>query len=146
MLRIVGYLGAYYKHNRNTEKHNRWIFWEIPGSILGNFLSIIDSGLAMLISLISPRKCFKLFCSIWWYAIGENYNSLSQPMNLSHSQVNNTSTAELIAGSLLITIHPCRAGLRGRQSRQPPRAPGFREPPNAKNRAPACSYQKIEIP
>ena len=39
-----------------------------------------------------------------------------------------------------------RAGLRGRQSRQPPRAPGFRGPPNAKNRAPACSYQKIEIP
>jgi len=39
-----------------------------------------------------------------------------------------------------------RAGLRGRQSRQPPRAPGFRGPPNAKNRALACSYQKIEIP
>jgi len=39
-----------------------------------------------------------------------------------------------------------RAGLRGRQSRQPPRAPGFRGAPNTKNRAPACSYQKIEIP
>ena len=39
-----------------------------------------------------------------------------------------------------------RAGLKGRQSRQPPRAPGFRGPPNAKNSAPACSYEKIEIP
>jgi len=39
-----------------------------------------------------------------------------------------------------------RASLRGRQSRQPPRAPGFRGPPNAKNRAPDCSYQKIKIP
>ena len=39
-----------------------------------------------------------------------------------------------------------RAGLRGRQSRQPPRAPGFRGLPNAKNRAPVCNYQKIEIP
>ena len=56
---------------------------------------------------------------------------------------------------MLCKLFPCinsiimisiRAGLRGRQSRQPPRAPGFRGPPNAKNRAPACSYQKIEIP
>jgi len=43
-----------------------------------------------------------------------------------------------------MTLHSAqlRAGLRGRQSRQPPRAPGFRGPPNAKNRA---RYQKIEI-
>ena len=50
--------------------------------------------------------------------------------------------------SVLVCVLVCvlgRAGLRGRQSRQPPRAPGFRGPPNAKNRAPACSYQKIEI-
>ena len=39
-----------------------------------------------------------------------------------------------------------RAGLRGRQSRQLPRPPGFRGPPNAKNRAPACRYKKTEIP
>jgi len=30
----------------------------------------------------------------------------------------------------------CSADLKGRQSRQPPRAPGFRGPPNAKSRAP----------
>ena len=32
MLKIVGNLGAQYKRNGNTEKHNRR---EIPGSILG---------------------------------------------------------------------------------------------------------------
>ena len=38
MLRIV-------KHDRNTEKYNRWKFWEIPGTILGKILSIFNSGL-----------------------------------------------------------------------------------------------------
>jgi len=47
MLRIVGNLGAQCKHNRNIMRHNRWNFWEIPGSILDKFLSIFDSGLCV---------------------------------------------------------------------------------------------------
>ena len=38
MLRIVGNLGAYCKHNRNTGKHIRWIF----GKFLEAFWQIFE--------------------------------------------------------------------------------------------------------
>jgi len=46
------------KHNGLILEHNRKDFWEIPESMIGKFLSIIDAGLFIVcIHLISVYTC-----------------------------------------------------------------------------------------